>query len=101
MIESFRLWSIQYSACEQNVGAGINALISISDGIGPSIFCRKMETARPLRKEMDGKGVFLATVGIFTLTFINASTFFICTLTCHVINYVSRQGKVEIGEMKA
>ena len=31
--------------CKQNVGAGINALMSISDGLGPSIFLPK-----------DGKG---------------------------------------------
>ena len=40
--------------CKQYVGAGINILIYISDGLGPSIFCRKMEKARPLREEMDG-----------------------------------------------
>ena len=35
--------------CKQNVGAGINILVSISDGLGPFIFCRKMEKARPKR----------------------------------------------------
>ena len=44
--------------CKQYVGAGINTLMSISDGIGPSIFCRKMETARPMREELDGKVVY-------------------------------------------
>ena len=42
----------------KSVGAGINTLMSISDGLGPSIFCRKMEKARPMREEMDGKVVY-------------------------------------------
>ena len=41
----------------KGVGAGINTLMSISDGLGPSIFCRKMEKARPMREEMDGNVV--------------------------------------------
>ena len=43
----------------KGVGAGISTLMSISDGLGPSIFCRKMEKARPMREEMDGKDVYL------------------------------------------
>ena len=40
----------------------------ISDGLGPSIFCRKMEKARLMRQEMDGKSCsFPARVG--TLAF--------------------------------
>ena len=42
----------------KSVGAGINTLMSISDGLGPSIFCRKMEEARPMREEMDGRVVY-------------------------------------------
>ena len=30
-----------YQDCKQHVGAGINAWMSISDGLGPSIFCRR------------------------------------------------------------
>ena len=41
--------------CKQYVGAGINTLMSISDGFGPFVFCRKMEKARPMREGMDGK----------------------------------------------
>ena len=53
-----------YQDCKQHVGAGINALMSISDGLGSSIFCRKMEKARPMMEEMDGKVVFFpARVG--------------------------------------
>ena len=35
----------------------MDTLMSISDGLGPSIFCRKMEKARPMMEEMDGKVV--------------------------------------------
>ena len=43
---------------KQYVSAGISTLMSISDGLGPSIFCRKMEKARPMREEMDEKVVY-------------------------------------------
>ena len=32
--------------------------MSISDGLGPSLSCRKMEKARQMREEMDGKAVY-------------------------------------------
>ena len=49
-------------------GAGINTLMSISDALGSSTFCRKMEKTRPMREEMDRKVVFFpARVGTFTL----------------------------------
>ena len=35
---------------KQNVSAGIDTLMSISDGLEPSIFCRRMEKARPMGK---------------------------------------------------
>ena len=41
--------------CKQYVGSGINTLMSISDGLGPSILCSMMEKARPMREEMHGK----------------------------------------------
>ena len=45
-------------------GAGMNTLMSIYDGLGPSIFCRKVEKARPMREKMDGRVVFFpARVG--------------------------------------
>ena len=46
-----------FQFCEQNVGAGMNTLISISDGLGLSIPCRKMDTTRPMREEMDERVV--------------------------------------------
>ena len=39
--------------CKQDVSAGRKTLLSFSDGLGPSIFCRKMERTNPLRKDMD------------------------------------------------
>ena len=48
-----------FSNCKQYVGAGMNTLMSISDGLGPSILCRKMKKARPMKGEMDGKVVYL------------------------------------------
>ena len=44
-----------FSNCKQYVGPGINSLMSIFDGLGPFICCRKMEKARPMREEMDAK----------------------------------------------
>ena len=50
---------------KQLIGAGINTLMPISDGLGPSIFCRKMEKARPVMKEMDGKVVYFPPESAF------------------------------------
>ena len=44
-----------FSNFKQSVGMRINTLMSLSDGLGPSIFCRKIGNARPMRVEMDGK----------------------------------------------
>ena len=41
--------------CKQNVSVGMNSLMSISDGLGLSISCQKMEKARPMTEEFDGK----------------------------------------------
>ena len=70
--------------------------MSISDGLGPSIFCRKMEKARPMVEEMDGKVVFFfARVGIFNFdVLVNKVLFPICALTWQVNDYFSRQEKV-------
>ena len=60
-MEIFFLFPFMKYSCRtvnKSVGAGIDTLMSISDGLGPSNFCRKMETARPLREEMDGKVVY-------------------------------------------
>ena len=70
--------------------------MSISDGLGPSIFCRNMEKARPMMEEMDGKVVyFLPESAHFAFdVMISEVLFSICTSTWRVNNYVSRQEKV-------
>ena len=80
----------------KSVGAGIDTLMSISDGLGPSTFSRKMEKARPLREEMDGKLVYFPPESALLPLMLYFSTvlFPICTLTWRVNNYVSRQEKV-------
>ena len=68
ILRTFLLRSIHYKESKEHVGAGIGTLMSISDGPAPSIFCRKMEKARPAMEEMDGKVVYFpARVGILTL----------------------------------
>ena len=61
----FQFRKLVYEDCKQHVGAGINALMSISDGLGPSIFCRKMEKARPMMEEMHGKVVYFPPESAF------------------------------------
>ena len=80
----------------KNVGAGRNTLMSISDGLGPSIFCRKMENARPMKEEMDGKVVYFPPESALSplMLYFSTGLFPICTLTCRANNYVSRQEKV-------
>ena len=51
--------------CKQNVGVGIDTLVSIFDGLRPSIFCRKMKKARPMREEMDWKVVYFPPESAF------------------------------------
>ena len=76
--------------------------MSISDGLGPSIFCRKMEKVRPMREEIDGKVVYFPPESALLHLMLHFSTvlFHICTLTWRVNNYVSRQEEVKIGETK-
>ena len=80
----------------KSVGAGINTLMSISDGLGPSIFCRKMEKARPMKEEMDGRVVYFPPESALLPLMLYLSTvlFTICTLTWRANNYVSRREKV-------
>ena len=46
-----------FQPCKHYVGAGMRTLMSISDGLGPFIFYRKMEKTHPTREEVDGKVV--------------------------------------------
>ena len=79
----------------KSVGAGVNTLMSISDGLGSSIFCRKMEKARPMREEMDGKVVYWPpeSAPLPLMLYLSTVLFPICTLTWRANNYVSRQKK--------
>ena len=92
----FPIYGILLYNCKQSVGAGISTLMSISDGLGPSIYCRKMEKARPMREEMDGKAVYFPPESALLSLMLYFSTvlFPICTLTWRVNTYVSRQEKV-------
>ena len=80
----------------KGVGAGKDTLMSNSDGLGPSIFCRKMEKARPMREEMNGKVVYFTPESALSPLMLYFSTvlFPICTLTWRANNYVSRREKV-------
>ena len=82
-----------YLACKQNICAGTNFLMSISDGLGPSIFCRKIERMRLVREEMDGNLVYFKPESAFLFGFfwLMYVLFPICSLTWRVSNYVSRQ----------
>ena len=69
--------------------------MSISDGLDPKFFRRKMENTRSLKKEMDGEVFILARVG--NIPFLDNMVkllFPICTLIWRVSIYVSHQGKV-------
>ena len=80
----------------KSVGAGINTLMSISDGLGPSIFCQKVENARPMMEKMDGRVVYFPPESAFLTLMLYLSTvlFPICTLTWRANIYVSCQEKV-------
>ena len=82
--------------CEQYVDVGLNTLMSCSDGLGPSKFCRKMEKARPMREKMDGKVVYFQPVSAFFNfdVLLYKVVFPICTLTWRLKNYVSRRENV-------
>ena len=73
--------------------------MSFSDGLGPSIFCRKMEKARPMMEEMDGKVVLFPPESAFDIdVLMNKVLFPICALTWWVNIYLSRQEKLYLGK---
>ena len=51
--------------CKQYAGAGINTLMSISDGLAPCLLCRNIKKTRPMREGMDGKVVYFPTESAF------------------------------------
>ena len=80
---------------KQYVGAGVGTLISISDGLGPSIFCRKMEKARPIKEDMDGEVFISRQSRHFNIdVLIYRVIFSICNLTWRVDKSVSSQENV-------
>ena len=77
-------------------------MISISDGLGPSVFCQKMERTRPMREAMDGRFVYFPPQSAFRLCCFNyVSTFpyLYLDLACKQLCFTANK-KVEIGEMK-
>ena len=77
-----------------DVGAILSTLISISDGLGPSIFRGKIKATRPTREEMDGKVFFPPELAFqpLMLYFVRV-LLHICTLTWRANNYVFRQDR--------
>ena len=66
-------------------------LMSVSDGLAPSIIYLGMKNTRRMSEEMH-REVFSARIGIHILIFLVMWGFInILTLTWRVINYVSRQ----------
>ena len=75
--------------------------MSISEGSDPYLFRRKMEKTRSVEEGMDGRVFISGQIGIFFFINIMIKVLFpICTLIWRVNIYVSRQGKVSIGDMK-
>ena len=56
-----------FLVCEQKRGAEMNTSISVADELVPSISCRKMEKARPVREEMGGEVVCFPPESAFPL----------------------------------
>ena len=84
-----------FQQCKQYVGARVNNLLSSSDGLALSIFCRKMEKPPPMREEMEERLFVSPQSRHFDFDVVSCKVFLtICTVTWRVNNYVSRQGKV-------
>ena len=68
--------------------------MSISDGLDPDFFRRKMEKTRSMKEEMDIDVFIFRQSRPFSFIDNTIKLFFpICTLNWRVNNYVSRQGK--------
>ena len=80
--------------CKQNVGAKMSTMISISNGLGPSIFYQNMNWMLCMRENLDGKGFSSRQRRhscfnvVITKVFSPISTFTSC-----VNNYASGQGR--------
>ena len=60
------LWFFVYVIIDC-VGVALSTLMSISEGLDPTSFCRKMEKGWSTKKEIDAKVFISARVGIFPL----------------------------------
>ena len=68
--------------------------MSISDGLGLSIFCRKMEWTRPVREVMGEKVLIFCQSQYFCFDVAIMKVICpICTSNWRENNYISRQGK--------
>ena len=83
------------------VGAGITTLTCISNGSDRYFFRRMREKTRSVKEKMDGR-VFISRKTRFfsSVKDMIEVLFRICIVIWRVNSYVSRQGKVYIGEMK-
>ena len=71
-----------------------SSLKSVSDGLGPSIFRRKMENSRPMKEEMDWKVVISRQSRHFSLWLcFSKKTFPYLYLDWRANNYLSRHGR--------
>ena len=62
--------------------------------LGPFISCRHMEKTRPMREEMDAKGIYFPPESAFSLLILFLYVLFpICTLTWRTNKHISRQGR--------
>ena len=78
------------------IGAGINTLISISDGLDSYLFRRKMEKARSMKEETD-REVVISHQSRHSSFIVNMIKVLcpICTLIWRLNIYVSRHGTVK------
>ena len=92
----FSIYGIyNFQHCKQNVGAGKSTLVSISDGLGSSIFRRNMEKVRPMGKRwMEMLFCSRRSRDLDFEVVMCRILFRICTLTSRVNNYVYRREKV-------
>ena len=68
--------------------------MSISDGLDPYLFCRKMEKMRFAKEEMDGEVFISRQSRRFSFIDIIFKVLFpVCTLNWRVDSFVSRQEK--------
>ena len=90
-----------FERCEQYVGAGIRLLMSLPDGLGLSIFCRKMGKARSMREEMDRKVVYFRQSRRLDFDVVSCKVLFpICTFDLACKQLFSAKENIKIGEIK-